>query len=315
MREDKEMKIEKVALIGAGAVGAYFIWGLSEKLGGNFCVVAKDERKDRLEREGLRINGEHYTLNVKTPEEAAGPDLLLIASKHNALEDILPDIQTIIGKDTIILSLLNGVISEEIIGKAVGMEHLLYSLMRIDSRRIGNNIVFPVDATKGVYFGEKDSKEPTDRVLAIEELFDDTPINYVFMEDIITDMWLKYASNIAQNLPQAVLGVGYGAYEDSAHMVAISAGLWREVALVAQAKGIELDEELRLFGAVHPSARFSTLQDLDAKRHTEIEIFAGEMMRMGKEYEIPVPYCEYTYHVIKALEEKNDGKFDYGSSA
>ena len=49
----------------------------------------------------------------------------------------------------------------------------------------------------------------------------------------------------------------------------------------------------------------------DAKRHTEVDIFAGEMIRMGKEYGIPVPYCEYTYHMIKALEEKNDGKFDY----
>ena len=41
------------------------------------------------------------------------------------------------------------------------------------------------------------------------------------------------------------------------------------------------------------------------------DIFAGEMMRMGKEFEMPVPYCEYTYHMIKALEEKNDGKFNY----
>lgn len=58
-------------------------------------------------------------------------------------------------------------------------------------------------------------------------------------------------------------------------------------------------------------ARFSTLQDLDAGRHTEIEMFAGEMIRMGKEYGIDVPYCEYTYYLIRALEEKNDGKFDY----
>ena len=58
-------------------------------------------------------------------------------------------------------------------------------------------------------------------------------------------------------------------------------------------------------------ARFSTLQDLDAGRHTEIDIFAGEMMRMGKEHGISVPYCECMYHLIKALEEKNDGRFEY----
>lgn len=62
---------------------------------------------------------------------------------------------------------------------------------------------------------------------------------------------------------------------------------------------------------VPSSARYSTLQDLDAGRHTEIDMFSGALIRMGKELGIPTPYNEYTYHMIKALEEKNDGKFDY----
>ena len=53
------------------------------------------------------------------------------------------------------------------------------------------------------------------------------------------------------------------------------------------------------------------MQDLDAGRHTEINMFSGALIRMGKELGIPVPYNEFTYHMIKALEEKNDGKFDY----
>ena len=63
--------------------------------------------------------------------------------------------------------------------------------------------------------------------------------------------------------------------------------------------------------AVPPKTRYSTLQDLDAGRHTEIDMFSGALMRMGKELGIPTPYNEYTYHIIKGLEEKNDGKFDY----
>ena len=63
---------------------------------------------------------------------------------------------------------------------------------------------------------------------------------------------------------------------------------------------------------VKVSLRFnSTLQDLDAGRHTEIDMFSGALMRMGRELGIPTPYNEYTYHMIKALEEKNDGLFDY----
>ena len=80
----------------------------------------------------------------------------------------------------------------------------------------------------------------------------------------------------------------------------------KEVVQVAAAKNITLPEEFMPFKGVDPRARFSTLQDLDNKRHTEIEMFAGDMIKMGKELGISVPYCEYTYHLIKALEEKND---------
>ena len=82
---------------------------------------------------------------------------------------------------------------------------------------------------------------------------------------------------------------------------------------IAAAKGIEFSkiESSAKGSPVMPSARYSTLQDLDAKRHTEIDMFSGALMRMGKELGIPTPYNEYTYHMIKALEEKNDGLFDY----
>ncbi len=305
------MKINKVALLGAGAVGAYFIWGLSEKMGDNFCVVAKGERKQRLEKNGIIINGKQYSLNVKEPQEVKDLDLLLVSSKQDALPGMLDDIKCMVSDNTMVMSLLNGVTSEEMIGEAIGMEHILYSVMRIASVRIGNEITFNPDITAGVFAGEKGITEKTERVQAVEDLFADSDVRFTFVEDIIRDMWMKYAGNISQNLPQAVLGVGYGAYSDSTHVHAIASALWKEVAAVAKAKGISIAEEFQLFVGAKPQARFSTLQDLDAKRHTEIDIFAGEMVRMGKEFGIEVPYCEYTWHLIKALEEKNDGKFEY----
>lgn len=305
------IKIKKAALIGAGAVGAYFIWGLSEKMGDDFCVVASGERKNRLQKEGLMINEKQYTFNVKTAEEAGIQDLILVSCKSDALLELLPDIKKMTGPDTFVLSLLNGVSSEEIIGKAIGMEHMAYAVMRIASVREGNKITFSEENTAGIYVGEKDFKEPTERLKAFEELLKDTGIRYNFVENIILDMWMKYASNVAQNLPQAILGVGFQAYKDSEHVHVIAEKLWKEVAAVANARGIPLTDRFLLFRGVKPEARFSTLQDLDAKRHTEIEMLAGEMISMGKKLGIPVPYCEYTYHLIKALEEKNDGKFKY----
>lgn len=108
--------------------------------------------------------------------------------------------------------------------------------------------------------------------------------------------------------------MGVGCYSDSAHIKAISDGLRRELEAIAAAKGIDLSKAAAASthgSTVPPTARYSTLQDLDAGRHTEIDMFSGALMRMGRELGIPTPYNEYTYHMIKALEEKNDGLFDY----
>ena len=304
------MKIQNVALVGAGAVGGYFIWGLDNKKDINFSVIAKGERKTRLEQ-GIFINGEKYTPQVLTPEEAGVVDLIMIASKQDALAEIAEDIKPMVGVDTMVMSLLNGVSSEEIIGNVIGMEHMLYSIMRIASMREGNAITFYPEITKGLFVGEKGCSEPTERILAIEELFKGSGVRCNFVDDIINEMWVKYAGNVSQNLPQAILGVGYGAYSDSKHVEFVANSLWKEVAKVAAAKGVNIPGELVLFGGSMPQARFSTLQDLDAGRRTEIEIFAGDMVRMGKEYGIDVPYCECVYHMIKALEEKNERMFEY----
>ena len=114
------MRINKVALLGAGAVGAYFIWGLSEKMRDNFYVVAKGKRKELLEKNGIVINGKHYFLNVKEPQELKDIDLILVSSKQDALSGMLDDIKCMVGEKTIVMSLLNGVTSEEMIGEVIG---------------------------------------------------------------------------------------------------------------------------------------------------------------------------------------------------
>ena len=149
---------------------------------------------------------------------------------------------------------------------------------------------------------------------AVEALFTDTGIHFRSTEYIQEEIWCKFRLNVCNNLPQAILGTSVGCYRDSVHMKAISDGLKRELEMVAKAKGIDMSKTGSSSGrgsVVPPTARYSTLQDMDAGRHTEIDMFSGALVRMGKELGILMPYNEYTYHMIKALEEKNDGKFNY----
>ena len=113
------MEIKKVAVLGAGAVGAYVIWGLTGadvSLG----VVAAGERAQRLRRDGVTINGRVFRPQVWSPEEARDADLLFVAVKYGALEAAQSDIRAAVGANTTVMSLMNGVDSEDIIAGIVG---------------------------------------------------------------------------------------------------------------------------------------------------------------------------------------------------
>ena len=303
------MKLEKVAVLGAGAVGAYVLWGLSEKPGIRLGVVAEGERARRLQN-GIGINGKAYHPEVWTPEEAHGADLLIVALKYGALPGALDSIRQVVGEHTIVMSLMNGVDSEEIIAAEVGADHLLYSLIKVASHKEADGFRFDPDTTLGIIYGELAAPFESERVQAVAALFEGTGVHFRATEHIREEMWSKFRLNVCNNLPQAILGVGIGAYDDSTYADAIMRQMRHEVVLVANAKGIPLKEEFKA-GKWLPSQRYSTLQDLDAHRHTEIDMFSGALVRMGKELGIACPYNEMTYNLIKALEEKNDGKFDY----
>ena len=308
------MKIKSVAVLGAGAVGSYIIWGLSKRKDIQLGVIAEGERKERLEKKGCLINGDIYRPQVWTPQEAKGIDLLIVSLKYGALAGAVDSIKQVVDENTTVMSLMNGVDSEEIIAEKIDSSHILYSLIKVASHREGEGYFFNPETTIGIIFGELSAPYESERVQAIKMLFADTGLHFRSTEYIREEMWSKYRLNVCNNLPQAILGAGVGCYSDSIHMKAISDGLRKEVEAVAAAKGIDMSKvniSSTRGSAVPPTARYSTLQDIDAKRHTEIDMFSGALVRMGKEIGISTPYNEYTYHMIKALEEKNDGRFDY----
>lgn len=308
------MNIKSVAVLGAGAVGSYVIWGLSQKKDIRLGVVAEGERAERLKQNGCPINDEVYRPEVWSPQEAKDVDLLIVSLKYGSLPGALESIKTIAGEHTTVMSLMNGVDSEELIAEQIGDEKVLRSLIKVASHKEGKGYCFNPETTLGIIFGELKAPFDSERVQAIESLFADTGIHFRSTELIQEEIWSKFRLNVCNNLPQAILGAGVGCYSDSTHMKAISDGLRRELEQIALAKGIDMSKLEATSGrgsAVPASARYSTLQDLDAGRHTEIDMFSGALMRMGEELGIPTPYNEYTYHMIKALEEKNDGLFDY----
>lgn len=303
--------IRTIAVIGAGAIGSFFLKGLTAAGDLQVFAVAEGDRKRRLESDGIFLNGEVLPLKVQTPEESKGADLIIVCVKYGSLPGILQDIETIADSHTIILSPMNGIDSEEIIARRMGRQHILHSMMVIAAERKANQIIYNEGVEPFVHYGRAEGYGTEEDLQALQELLARTGLNSRFHDRIITTIWNKFAINISTNIAQAIIGCGYGAYRTSPYMYKLGKKLSDEVLEVAKARGVvctfDFEKHIKT-RQTSEKARFSTLQDLMAGRHTEVDMFCGTVMRLGKEMGIPTPYNEFAYLAIKALEEKNDGK-------
>ena len=310
----ESMKINTVALIGLGAIGAYLGGPIGKYLGDDFRVIASGERAERLKSEGMIINGEQQFFNVVDPEEQTGPaDLAIIITKMPGIEKALEEMKNQIGSDTVIMTPLNGVESEEAAAKVYGEERILHSLVRVSSVKDGNTVSYFPD-TAFVEFGEKRSDTPTERMLAVGELFDGAGIKYVMQKDMVKAIWLKYVCNVSENPVAAVFDIPFGAWGANEHANFLRLKTADEVIKIARAMGIEIDEKypvehLERLKSQPYNNTCSMVQDIENGRHTEIDMFAGTIIKYGKKLGIPTPYNEFLYHAVHLIEDRNDGLF------
>lgn len=308
--------ITKAAIIGLGAIGSYLASHLQTVLGDNLRIIAGGARKERLERDGVVVNGKRLHFHVVDPQEDCGgdyPQLAIIITKFSGLPQAIKDIKNQIGPHTIIMAPLNGVEKEEIVAASYGWENLLYSLARVSVVMRDGKVTFS-DASAQMEFGEKHNETLSPRVQAVKALFESAGIKSVVPEDMERAIWLKYMCNVSENQSAAVLGIPFGAWNVSDDANWIREALVREVAAVAAKKGIriteeDIEEQGKRLKNVPAANKPSSLQDLEAGRKTEVDMFAGTMMRLGKEYGVPTPYNELFYHAIRVLEQKNDRLF------
>lgn len=307
--------INRVTLIGLGAMGVFFAPRISEKLGSGFRIMADGARKDRLEQKGVTVNGINYRFPIITPDAEDGPsDLIIIAVKGYDLPKALEDIKNQVGPDTIILSVLNGVESEEQTAARYGMEHVLYSYMRISVVMKDGKTEF--DPHKGlIHFGDSknDPENLSENVLAVKELFDICDIDYRIDNDMLKGIWFKFMCNVAENMTCAMFGVPFGAFQksDDANFIR-RAAMW-EVIHIANRLGVdigqnEIDRQEHTLGRIPYNNKPSTLQDLEAGKHTEVDMFAGTVVRLGKELGVATPVCEIFYHGLHIIEDRMFGE-------
>ena len=202
-------------------------------------------------------------------------------------------VKNFVNENTVFLSLLNGISSEDVIASVYGFDKVLYSYyIGHTSTRQGRSIVH--DGVYKTVFGEKDNQQLSKNVLKVKEFFDSTGIPYEIPVDMDYSRWWKFLVNVGYNQASAVLNASYGVFQNSERANNLAINLMQEAADLSKAMGVKnthqlIAQVLDVIKTMLPETRTSMLQDIDAKRQTEVGIFAGYIVESAKKYSIAFP--------------------------
>lgn len=302
-------EIKKVILCGLGAIGTIYADKLEKFDAENFKVLVDEARIERYKTNPIKFNGRQLNFDYILPsQEGFKADLIILATKFAGLKDAIKNIKNFVKEDTVILSLLNGVTSEDIIADVYGKDKMLYSyFIGHSSVRRGNSVTH--DDVNTIVFGAENNLG--ENVVAVKNFFDKVGINYKIPDDIKRSMWLKFMLNVSANQPTAILRMTFGDMFENTHFMKFAENIMREVQSVAKAEGVlntetMVDEALKHLKTMTPDGKTSMLQDVEAGRKTEVDMFAGTVIELGKKHGISTPYNKILREMIGIIEEHQD---------
>ena len=302
-------EIKNILICGIGAIGSIYADKIQKFAPENLRILVDKKRLEKYTKNPVIFNGKELNFNYVLPEEKDfKADLVIIATKFDGLNDVVRNLENFVKDDTVILSLLNGVTSEKIIAAKYGCDKILYSYFIGHSAvRTGREVVH--DDVNTIVFG---SENPDDlnNVERVKKYFDKTGINYKIPDDIIHSLWLKYMLNVSSNQITAVLGFTFGEMMSNKNCMSLAKNVMKEVQAIAKAEGVNntetmIDETVAHIKTMIPEGKTSMLQDVEAGRKTEVEMFAGTIIDYGKKHGIPTPYNKILKEMLDAIYEKS----------
>ncbi len=332
------MAQDLTAIVGAGALGAMYA-GQIQRAGLPVAFVAEGARASRLKQNGVALNGKRTHIPV-IPWDVPPVQRIIVAVKHHHLPEVCRRITALADGDTVVLSVMNGIDSE-----AALQEALDAAASRADSRAANGSaepadssgasprgaIVLPAMAAgmDAVRYDDEVSYKSLGRIVfgaaatgtrssaAVEQMrafLERAGIPGVIPEDITHAVWNKFMLNVGINQWSAVLRAPYGLFHREGPARDLMRAAMREVLAVAEKRGVPLTEEdleawIPVVETLSAPGKTSMLQDVEARRKTEVEMFAGRVVEMGRELGVATPMNETLLTAIRAIEELYSASF------
>ena len=304
------MEIKKVSIIGLGALGILFGHHLAKRMPKeDLRIIADRDRIHRYREEKVYCNGQPCEFHYVTPDEPCEPaDLILFTVKFQGLQEAIEAAWNHVGEHTLILSALNGISSEAMIGEAYGMDKVLYCVAQgMDAVKTGNQLTY---VNMGMLcFGDREPGTVSPQARRVASFFDATDFPYMIDTDMRKRLWGKFMLNVGVNQTVAVYESNYGAVQREGRERNTMIAAMREVLALSEKEDVPLTEEdlqywLKVLGTLSPDGKPSMAQDVEAKRPSEVELFAGTVLALGKKHGVPTPVNKELYERIMEKERK-----------
>ena len=296
----------KIAVMGAGGIGGCY-GGLLAQAGNDVTLIARGAHLAAIKEKGLQLIQPEADFTVAVaatddPSQVGPVDLVIFSVKAHQNSKAVPLIEPLIGEDTTILTIQNGVESADELGQDYSAERVLPGSAYLLSNIISPGVIKQLSLVPRVAFGESNG-DRSQRAVAIRNSFCEANIEADLSDDISKALWSKMLYNSPANGMASAARLSPRDLIEYPHGAAMFRSAIQEVANVGTASGIPLGQDdvqgaMDLITARPMGARGSMQADLEAGRPLELEAIVGSVRRIGRKVNVPTPVFDMLYTLL-----------------
>ncbi|PZQ73652.1 MAG: 2-dehydropantoate 2-reductase [Variovorax paradoxus] len=302
----------KIAILGAGALGCAIGAALTEARHETWLINRSPAHVEAMQRAGLRVDDAAGTRQVAVKaataaRDAGVVDLVIVLVKSFHTETAMRGALDLVGPQTVVLSLQNGLGHEDLLADIVGRERLLAGKTYVGGVMRGPGHIQSGVAGKATYIGELDGRR-TARVEAVAAAFNAAGVETIVSDNILGTMWDKLLVNVATGAITGITRLTYGQLYDEPLLKTTALAAVQEAIDAAQAAGVRLSmtepEQAWTLASARLPATFKTsmLQSLEKGSVTEVDFINGSVVRWGRRHGVPTPVNATLVACIKGIE-------------
>jgi 2-dehydropantoate 2-reductase len=303
----------KILIMGTGGVGGYY-GGLLAQQGNEVTFISRGAHLYAIRHEGLKVKSVHGNFHVfpanatEDPAKVELVDLVLFCVKTYSTDEAAEAIRPVVGPQTLVLSLQNGVDAAERIGKVVGMEHVIGGATWLSSAVEAHGVIKQISEFRRIVFG-KLAGGRSERIQSIFEVLNSTGITVEISENIQKVLWTKFVFISAASALGSLTRLPLGEYRSIPETRRLVSGIMQEVEALARAQGISLDPDvvqksLEFMDDAASHIKPSMQLDVESGHRTELESMVGVIGRKGRELGVPTPVADFAYGALLPVELK-----------